>query len=175
MKHIICTAILFALLPLPNSKAEEDPRFALGNLGVENSYLKDFSNIVLKAFDRRGWSLSGLEGVREIDGAYVVSGFVSLDDIREPITEKDFDRLSVYFDPFIQAQIDFYEKKGLAVRSRENAFPLPGNAKGYTKNRIPRMTYILSGEKTGLFMMDITFTEKQDNHLVIGFTIVAVP
>jgi hypothetical protein len=175
MKPTICTAILLALLPLQSSQAEEDPRFVLGNLGVENSYLKEFSEIVLKAFDRSGWSLSGLEGVRQIGGAYVVSGFVSLDEIQEPITEKDFERINGYFDSFIQAQIDLYEKKGLTVRSRQNDFPLASSAKGYTKNEIPRMTYIISGEKTDLFLMDITFAERQDNHLVIGFTIVTVP
>ncbi len=175
MKHTICIAILFALLSLQGLHAEEDPRFTLGNLGVENSYLKEFSEIVLKAFDRSEWSLSGLEGVREIGEAYVVTGFVSLEEIQDPITEKDYERISAYFDPFIQAQIDFYEKKGLTVRSKQNAFPLPNNAKGYTKNDIPRMTYIISGEKTDLFLMDITFAERQENHLVIGFTIVTVP
>ncbi len=129
----------------------------------------------MKAFDRSGWSLRGLEGVHRGGETYVVSGFVSLDEIQEPVTEKGFERISGFLEPFVQAQIDFYEKKGLTVRSRENAFPLPGYAKGYTNDEIPRMTYIISGEKSDLFFMDLTFAERKDNHLVVSFTVVAVP
>lgn len=175
MKPIIHLAFALLILPVHVSRAGEDPRFASGNLGVENSYLEGIAEVAMKAFGRSGWSLRGLEGVNKVGETYVVSGFVTLDEIQEPVTEKDFERISGFFEPFLQGQIDLYEKKGLAVRSRHNGFPLPDYAKGYTKNAIPRMTYILSGEKTDLFLLDLTFSEREDNHLVIGFTIAAVP
>lgn len=175
MKHIICTSVLLAVLPLQDSRAVEDPRFVSGNLGVENAYLREFAAIVLKAFDRSGWSLSGLEGIRKVGGTYVISGFVSLDEIKEPVTEEDFDRINSYFGPFIQAQIEFYKNKGFEIASTQNDWPLPSYAEGYTKNKLPGMTYVISGEKEDLFLMDVVFAERMDDHLVVRFTIVAVP
>jgi hypothetical protein len=175
MKQTICTAILLALLTLQDSRAAEDPRFTSGNLGVENAYWKEFAATVLKAFDRSGWSLSGLEGVRKVGGTYVISGFVSLDEIKEPITEKDFERINSYFEPFIQSQIELYKNNGFEITSTQNDWPLPSHAKGYTKDKLPRMTYVISGTKEDLFLMDVRFSERKDDHLVVGFTIVAVP
>jgi|GEM_PF-6310070 len=175
MKHILGAVLLSLVLPLPASRGEEDPRFVSGNLGVENSYLEEISEAVLQAFDRRGWSLRGLEGVHKVGGVYVVAGFVALDEVKEPVTEQDFERINGYFEPFIQAQMDFYRNRGSAIASRQNDFPLPAHAKGYKRNELPRMSYILSGESGDLFYLSITFSEKMDDHLVVAFTIVAVP
>jgi len=175
MKHILCAIALLLLLAVQRSHGEEDPRFTSGNLGVENSYLKGVSDVILKCFNREGWSLRGLESVRKVGGAYVVTGFITLDEIKEPVTEKDFERINKSFEPFIQVQIDLYKKKGIPISSIQNDFPLPGSAEGYTKNELPRMAYVLSGEKDDLFCMDITFSERKEDHLVINFTIVAVP
>jgi hypothetical protein len=175
MKLIICAIAILLLLPVHLSQGEEDPRFTSGNLGIENSYLKGVSDLILKCFNREGWSLRGLESVRKVGGVYVVTGFITLDEIKEPVAEKDFERINKSFEPFIQAQIDLYKKKGIPISSIQNDFPLPSSAKGYTKNELPRMAYVLSGEKDDLFCMDITFSERKEDHLVINFTIVAVP
>ena len=174
MKHLICSVIISLFLGIQYSHGEEDPRFASGNLGVENSFLKGMYEVALKAFDREGGALRGVV-VRKVAGTYVVTGFVTLDEIKEPVTEKDFERIHKSFEPFIQAQVAHYKKKGAHISSIQNDFPLPSSAKGYTKNEVPKMAYILSGEKDDLFCMEITFSERKEDRLVINFTIVAVP
>jgi len=175
MKHIISAIAILLLLPFHRSHGEEDPRFTSGNFGVENSFLKGMYEVTVKAFDREFAALRGLEVVRKVGGAYVVTGFITLDEIKEPVTEKDFERINKSFQPFIQAQIDLYKKKGIRISSIQNDFPLPESAEGYQKNELPRMAYVLSGEKDDVFCMDITFSERKDEHLVVNFTIVAVP
>jgi hypothetical protein len=175
MKHLICAVTIPLFLSIQHSHGEEDPRFASGNLDVENSFLKGMYEVTLKAFDREFGAYRGLGGVRKVAGTYVVTGFVTLDEIKEPVTEKDFERIHKSFEPFIQAQVDHYKKKGVHISSIQNDFPLPSSAKGYTKNELPKMAYVLSGEKDDLFCMEITFSERKENHLVMNFTIVAVP
>lgn len=174
MKHLICSVTISLFLAIQYSHGEEDPRFASGNLGVENSFLKGMYDVALKAFDREGGALRGVV-VRKVAGTYIVSGFVTLDEVKEPVTEKDFERINKCFEPFIQAQMDIYKKRGVHISSIQNDFPLPATAKGYTKKEVPKMAYILSGEKDDLFCMEVTFSERKEEHLVISFTIIAAP
>ena len=175
MKGIICAVSVLLLSPAPQLQAEEDARFVSGNLGVENAYLNQVTDAILKAFDRKAWSLRGLESVRKAAGTYVVSGFVTLDEVKEPVTEKDFARISKCFEPFIEAQMDLLKKKGLTIHSIHSDFPLPAHAKGYTEKEIPKMSYVVSGENDDLFCLDLTFSERKADHTVVSFTIVTVP
>ena len=175
MKKIFSIAIVVSTISLFTARGAEDPRFTDGNLGVQNSYLEGISESVLKAFDRKGWLLRGLQGVNKIGTAYVVSGFVTLDEVEKPITDKDFERLNNFFEPFIVKQIEEFEKNGQELRSRTNSFPLNSQAKGYTNNKLPTMRYTLASDESDFFHMILTFSERTDNRLVVNFTIVTTP
>jgi hypothetical protein len=173
--HVLCVAGVVLFRPVRAVGAEEDPRFVAGNAGTENAYMDGFADVILKAYGRAGWKLRGLEGVHKVGGVHVVSGFVTLDDIADPVTEKDFARLEEFFEPFILKQMEACQRKGMEVVSRSNGYPLPAHAKGYMNNRLPTMAWSLSGVAGDLFHMSVTFSERKDDHLVVRFTIVAVP
>lgn len=130
---------------------------------------------VLKAFGRRDAALRSFEGISKVGGAYMISFSVSLADVVEPVTEKDFERFDEFFEPFIKSQVESIAKNGTKITSRSSSFPLSESAKGYTKDELPKMVYKISGENSDLFVMKITFSDRKDNHLIVDFTVVVVP
>ncbi len=149
--------------------ASEDPRFLVPtNPRVENSYMKSASEIMMKIFNRKSCALQSLKEIKKVGGTYIVSLSVALDGIKTPVTEKDFERFNEFFQPFIKAQIALYKSKGKKISSINNSFSTDGD---YTKNNLPTMTYILSGEESELFFMKVTFSERRGDYLVADFTL----
>ena len=178
MKISSCAvSVLLLLYPLVASGSDgpgaEDRRFV--NLGIKNSYMEGMSEAILKAFDREAWSYCALNGVHKVGEAYVINGTVTLDGVKEPATESDFERLKKVFGPFVKSQLNVVKQKGGETISISDTLLAPVYAEGRAKNRVPTMQYRIAGEKDDLFWMTITFSNRKDDHLVVDFTIVAVP
>ena len=178
MKISSCAvAVLLLLHPLIASASEgpkaEDRRFV--DLGIKNSYMEGISKAILKAFDREAWSFCSLNGVHKVGESYVVNGTVTLDGVKEPATEADFERLKKVFGPFVKSQLNVVKQKGGKTISISDTLLAPVYAEGSAKNRLPTMQYRIAGEKDDLFWMTITFSNRKDDHLAVDFTIVAVP
>ena len=175
MKTILYSVTIAILLQFQPARGVEDPRFADCTKGTQNSYFTGMSETVLKAFGRTDAALRSFEGINKVGGAYMISFSVSLAEVAEPITEKDFKRFDEFFDPFIRTQVEAFKKNGVKMTSRSSSFPLPAYAKGYTKDQLPTMVYKISGESSDLFVMKITFSDRKENYLIVDFTLVVVP
>jgi hypothetical protein len=152
--------------------ASEDPRFLIPTSPrVENSYMKGASEIMMKIFSRKTCALQSLNEIKKVGSTYIVTLSVALEDVKTPVTEKDFERFNEFFQPFIKEQIALYKSKGKKISSIDNSFSTDGD---YTKNRLPTMTYILSGEESELFFLKVTFSERRGDYLVADFTLASV-
>ena len=174
MKKTIIKALLIALSLQMHQAfgASEDPRFLIPtNPRVENSYLKGASEIMMKLFNRKTCALQSLNEIKKVGSTYIVSLSVALDDVKIPVTEKDFERFNEFFQPFIKEQIALYKSKCKKISSINNSF---STDEDYTKNSLPTMTYILSGEESELFFLKVTFSERRGDFLVADFTLASV-
>lgn len=174
MKPILSAITLLCLISsLGFAEESKDPRFVNGH---KNVYVEELSDVMMKAFGCKGWELVSLEKASQVGNAHFVDFSIALkpEPAIPPVTEKDFEKLKGFIDPFFKGQVELYKKAGKEISSTSYSFPLPEHAEGYTKNKLPTMFFSIDGKDTDLFLMKVSFTERKDDVLVILFTIVAV-
>lgn len=174
MKQILSTIILLALIPsLGFSKESQDPRFKIAG---DNLYVKGLSEGMQKAYGCKGWESLNVKNVTKVGNVHVVDFSIALkpDPAIPPVTEKDFEKLKGFIEPFFKGQVESYKKAGKSVSIIGYGFSPPDTAKGYTNNELPTMFFSIDEKETNLFLMKVSFTERKGDVLVIQFTIVAV-
>ena len=174
MKRILSIITLLYLIPvLAFSEESQDPRFK--NTG-ENLYVKELTDGMMKAYGCKGWELMNLQKVTRVGTTHFVDFSIALKPkpAIPPVTEKDFEKLKGFIEPFFKGQVEFYKKAGKDLSSISYSFPLPSSAKDYTKDELPTMFFSINGKDSNWFLMKVAFTERKDDILVIQFTIVAV-
>ncbi|MGL5020227.1 MAG: hypothetical protein ACRDBP_18975 [Luteolibacter sp.] len=173
MKPILSAITLLCLISsLGFAEESKDLRFTNG---PKNVYVEELSDVVAKAFKgKRG--LLNLQKVAQVGNAHFVDFSIAFrpEPAIPPVTEKDFEKLKGFIDPFFKGQVELYKKAGKEISSTSYSFPLPEHAEGYTKDELPTMFFSIDGKDTDLFLMKVSFTERKDDVLVILFTIVAV-
>jgi hypothetical protein len=176
MKRILSSIALLCLISaLGFAEESKDPRFRNGP-GNTNTYVKELSDGMMKAFGCKGWEFLNLQKVAQVGNAHFVDFSIALkpEPAIPPVTEKDFEKLKGFIDPFFQAQVALYKKAGKEISYTSYSFPLPEYADGYTDDELPTMFFSIDGKDTNLFIMKVSFTERKNDVLVILFTIVAV-
>ncbi|MEO8616954.1 MAG: hypothetical protein ABI600_17575 [Luteolibacter sp.] len=154
------------------AEESEDPRFKNG----DNLYEKELTNGMMKAFGCKGWELVDIQKVTKVGSTHIVDFSIALkpEPAIPPVTEKDFEKLKEFIEPFFKGQVELYKKAGKDVSVIGYSFPTPSYAKDYTKDELPTMFFSIDGKDTNWFLMKVAFTERKDDVLVIQFTIVAV-
>ena len=174
MKRIISVTTLLCLIPfLGFAEESQDPRF---KNDFDNFYVKELTESMKKAFGCKGWKLLSIKKVTKVGSAHVVDFSIALEPkpAIPPVTEKDFERLKGFIEPFFKGQVELYKKAGKELSSINYSFRLPSSAEDYTKDTLPTMFFSIDGKDTNWFLMKVSFTERKDDVLVIQFTIVAV-
>ena len=131
---------------------------------------------MMKAFGCKGWELMNIQKVTKVGSVHVVDFSIAFKPkpAIPPVTEKDFERLKGFIEPFFEGQAELYKKAGKDLSSISYSFPQPSSAEDYTRVKLPTMFFSIDGKDTNWFLMKVSFTERKDDVLVIQFTIVAV-